>query len=63
MNQETPLNDEKAVRFAYFARRNPAIHRLPVTSNHLRKFGYCQVLTRRGAGLGFLPLARMGFSA
>ena len=44
MDQKTPLHDEKTVRFAYFARRNPAIYRLSITSNHLRKFRYRQVL-------------------
>ena len=40
MDQKTPLNDEKPVRFAYFARRNPAINRLPVTPYHIGKFWY-----------------------
>jgi hypothetical protein len=55
MDQETPLDHEKTVRLAYCASRNPAIHRLSVTSNPLRKFRYRQVLTRCGSGLGFLP--------
>src|SRR6266851_6223350 len=46
MDQKTPLDNKKTVRLADFARRNPAIDRLSVTPNHLRKFGYCQVLTR-----------------
>ena len=55
MDQKTPLDHEKTVRIAYFARRNPAIHCLSVTPNHLRKLGYCEVLSRCGSGLGFLP--------
>jgi hypothetical protein len=55
MDQKTPLHDEQPVRFAYFARRNPAIHRLSVTSNHPRKFRYGEVLTGGGSGFGFLP--------
>jgi hypothetical protein len=39
MDQKTPLDDEETVRFAYFARCNPAIHRLSITPNHFRKFG------------------------
>ena len=54
MDQKTPLNDEEPVRFAYFARRNPAIHRLSVTPNHLRKFRYGEVLTGGGSGLRLL---------
>ena len=30
MDQKTPLHHEKTVCFAYFARRNPTIHRLCV---------------------------------
>ena len=40
MDQKTTLDQEKTVRFSYFARRNPAIHGLSITPNHLRKFWY-----------------------
>ena len=57
MDQETPLDNEKTVRSAYFARRNPAIDRLSVSPNHLRKFRYRQVLASCGHDLGLLPAA------
>ena len=54
MDQVTPVHHEKTVCFLDFAHRNLAIDRFSVTPNDLRKFWYRQVLTRRGAGLGFL---------
>ena len=39
IDQETPRDNEKTVRSAYFARRNPAIDRLSVSPNHLRSSG------------------------
>src|ERR1700730_3903865 len=55
MDHKSSLDHEKTVGFAYFARRDPAIHRLSVTPNHLRKFGYREVLTRCGSGLDISP--------
>ena len=53
MDQETPSHHEKTVRFADFARRNPAIYRLAVPSNHLRKFRNGEVLTDSSSGFNF----------
>jgi hypothetical protein len=55
MDQKTPLDDEETVRFAYFARRNPAIHLFRLRRTIFASSGYCEVLTRRGSVLGLLP--------